>query len=108
MAQEEGLFEVGGNVYTLKLNYKKVKAIESLTGGSFVAEIAKSQGMLSFTMLEAVFAVGLHDTNTETAVKGKKAMDILESLLEDVGYTDVIQVTTAKIEEDLGFLFQGN
>lgn len=108
MAQEEGLFEVDGNLYTLKLNYKKVKAIEAMTGNSFIAEISKSQGMLSLTLLEAVFGVSLHDTNTETAVKGKKAMDVLEQLLNDVGYIDVIQVTSAKIEEDLGFLFQGS
>lgn len=106
MAEQEGLFELEGNVYTLKLNYQKVKQIERMLGVSFVAEISNSGGMLSFSLLETLFAVGLYDTQDEKAVKGKKATDIYEKLLEDVGYSDVMQVAVGKIEEDLGFLFR--
>lgn len=106
MSKQEGLFEVDGQFYTLKLNMQKVKTIERMLGVSFVAEIANSNGMLSFSMLEALFAVGLYDTQDEKAVKGKKATDIYEQLLKDVGYSDVMQVVVGKVEEDLGFLFQ--
>jgi len=106
MSKQEGLFEVDGQFYTLKFNMQKVKMIEKMLGISFVAEIANSNGMLSFSMLEALFAVGLYDAQDEKAVKGKKATDIYEQLLKDVGYGDVMQVVVGKIEEDLGFLFQ--
>lgn len=106
MSKQEGLFEVDGQFYTLKLNMQKVKMIEKMLGVSFVAEIANNSGMLSFSMLEALFAVGLYDLQDEKAVKGKKATDIYEKLLEEVGYSDVMQVVVGKIEEDLGFLFR--
>lgn len=106
MEKQEGLFELEGQFYTLKFNFQKVKIIEKMLGVSFVAEISNSNGMLSFNMLEALFAVGLYDVQDEKAVKGKKATDIYEQLLNDVGYNDVMQVVVGKIEEDLGFLFQ--
>lgn len=106
MEKQEGLFEVDGRFYTLKFNMQKVKVIEKMLGVSFVAEIANNSGMLSFSMLEALFAVGLYDVQDEQAVKGKKATEIYNSLLESVGYSDVMDVTVGKIEEDLGFLFQ--
>lgn len=106
MSKEEGLFEVDGQFYTLKFNMQKVKMIEKMLGISFVAEIANSNGLLSFSMLEALFAVGLYDVQDEKAVKGKKATDIFNNLLEGVGYSDIMEITVGKIEEDLGFLFQ--
>lgn len=106
MGKQEGLFEIDGQFYTLKFNMQKVKTIERMLGVSFVAEIANSNGMLSFSMLEALFSVGLYDVNDEKAVKGKKAQDIYNSLIENEGYTAVMEVVIGKIEEDLGFLFQ--
>src|SRR5690625_2681254 len=100
------LFEVDGNSYTLKFNMTKVKQVERMLNVSFVAEIANNSGMLSFSMMEALFGVGLYDTKDEKAIKGKKAQEIYERLLEDVGYTEVMQVVVGKIEEDLGFLFR--
>jgi len=101
-----GLFEVGDGVYTLKFNMTKVKQVERMLNISFVAEIAQSSGMLSFSLLEALFSVGLYDTKDEKAVKGKKAQEIYEQLLEDLGYTEIMQVVVGKIEDDLGFLFR--
>lgn len=106
MAEQDGLFELDGVYYTLKLNMKKAKTIEKILGISFVGEMANSGGMLSFNMMEAIFAVGLYDTQDEKAVKGEKAATIYNKLLEDVGYSEVVQVVVAKVEEDLGFLFR--
>lgn len=106
MENQEGLFELDGNFYTLKFNMNKIKTIERGLGVSFTAEIQK--GALSFLMLEALFSVGLYDTTDEKAIKGKKAAAIYEQLLKDVGFADVMTLVYAKIEEDLGFLFQGN
>lgn len=106
MEKEEGLFEVDGSYYTLKFNLKKVKMIERMLNISFVAEVSNSGGLLSFNLIEALFSVGLYDAKDEKAVKGKKATDIFETLLRDVGYSNIIEVVTGKVEEDLGFLFQ--
>lgn len=106
MSKQEGLFEVDGKFYTLKLNMQKVKQIESMLGVSFVSEIVKSGGMLSFSLLEAIFSLGLYHTEDERTVRGKKAQEIFNALLENEGYVSVAEVAIAKIEEDLGFLFQ--
>ncbi len=106
MENEEGLFELDGNFYTLKFNMNKIKTVERALGISFMNEMQR--GTLSFILLEALFAVGLYDTVEEKAIKGKKASGIYETLIRDVGIADVIAVTYAKLEEDLGFLFQGN
>lgn len=106
MAEEGGLFELDNEVYTLKLNMTKVKGIERMLGVSFVAEVINSGGMLSFNMLDAIFSTCLYDTKEEKAVKGKKAIDIYNKIIEDIGYTDVMEVVVGKIEEDLGFLFR--
>ena len=108
MANQEGLFELDGSIYTLKLNMNKVESIEAMLNVSFMAEIQRNNGVLSFRMLKAIFMVSLYDTVDEKAVKGKKAMEIYETLLKDVGLSDLMTVTYAKLEEDLGFLFQGN
>lgn|SRR5690625_668053 len=106
MENREGLFELDGSFYTLKFNMNKIKTVERGLGISFMVEMQR--GALSFLLLEALFAVGLYDTVDEKAVKGKKATEIYEQLLKDVGLSDVMTVTYAKLEEDLGFLFQGN
>lgn len=106
MEKQEGLFEVDGQFYTLKFNMQKVKMIEKMLGVSFVAEIANNSGMLSFNMIESLFSVGLYDVQDEQAVKGKKAAEIYNALLKDVGYSPVTEIVIGKIEEDLGFLFR--
>jgi len=108
MENEDGLFELDNNVYTLKLNMNKVEAIEAMLNVSFMAEIQRNGGVLSFRMLKAIFMVGLYDTVDEKAVKGKKATEIYEKLLKDIGLSDLMAVTYHKLQEDLAFLFQGN
>lgn len=105
----QGMFEVGGVFYTLKFNLQKIKMVEKALGGvSFVAELNRSGGVLSFTMLDALFAVGLHDVVADKPVRGKKALEIQEALLRDVGLTDLLEIVSAKLQEDLAFLFQEN
>ena len=104
--ENRGLFEIDGNLYTLKFNMDKVKQIETLLDISFTSEVAKTGGILSFRLLEALFSVGLYDANDEKSVKGKKAQDIYNSLLENEGYMKVAEVALAKVEDDLGFLFR--
>src|SRR5690625_1588645 len=103
MANENGLFEIDNEVYTLKMNMNKVESVEAMLGISFMAELNRNNGVLSFRMLRSIFAVGLYDVNEEKAVKGKKAMEIYDKLLEDVGMADVMAVTFHKLEEDLAF-----
>lgn len=108
MSKEQGLFEVDGNYYTLKFNMNKIKQIETMLNISFMDELQKSNGVISFRLLEALFAVGLYDVNEEKAIKGQKALNIYEQLLKDVGFSNVIAVTIGKVQEDLAFLFPEN
>ncbi len=100
------MFEVDGDVLELRFNMQKVKTFESLYKVSLMAELSQSRGMLSFHLMEGLFSVGLFNTTKETTVKGKKAQEILNKLLEDDGYSDVNAAIVNKIQEDLGFLFQ--
>lgn len=103
-----GLFEFEDAVYTLKMNMNKVETIEAMLDISFIADLQKNGGILSFRMLKTIFSVALYDVTNEVSVKGAKAVGIYERLLHDVGLSTVMTVTLAKVEEDLGFLFQGN
>lgn len=108
MGKEQGLFELNGNYYTLKINMNKVEQIEATLGISFMSEIIKSNGILSIHLLRHIFAISLYDATEEKAVKGRKAQDIFEQLMKDVGYADVSAITVGKIQEDLAFLFPEN
>lgn len=100
------MFEVDGDSMDLRFNMQKVKTLENLYKISLMAELSQSQGMLSFHLMEGLFAVGLYNTTQEIAVKGRKAQDIFKTLLEEEGYADLNAAIVNKIQEDLGFLFQ--
>ena len=100
------MFEVDGDVLDLRFNMQKVKTLESMYKISLMGELSQSQGMLSFHLMEGLFGVGLYNTTTEQAVRGKKAQEIFKTLLEQEGYADLNAAIVNKIQEDLGFLFQ--
>lgn len=102
------MFEVDGDNLELRFNMQKIKTLESMHKISLMAELSHSRGMLSFHLMEGLFTVGLYNTTQETSVKGKKAQDIFNSLLEEQGYANMNAVIVGKLQEDLGFLFQQN
>lgn len=102
------MFEVDGDTLELRFNMQKVKTLETMHRVSLMAELSQSRGMLSFALLEGLFTVALYNVTEEQNVKGKKAQDVFERLLEAEGYANLNAVTIGKLQEDLGFLFLQN
>lgn len=102
------MFEVEGDVLELRFNMQKIKTLETMQRVSLMAELSQSRGMLSFALLEGLFTVALYNNTAEQNVKGKKAQDIFNALLETEGYANLNAVTVGKLQEDLGFLFLQN
>lgn len=102
------MFEVENDVLDLRFNIQKIKTIEAMQGTSLMGEIRSSGGMLSLQLLEGLFAVGLYNTTEEQAVKGKKATEIFNDLMQSEGYANIVAVTVGKLQEDMGFLFRNN
>ncbi|GIO27725.1 segregation and condensation protein B [Ornithinibacillus bavariensis] len=100
------MFVVDGDNLELRFNMNKIKTVETMHKVSMMSELSQSQGILSFSLLEALFTVGLYNTTKETTIAGKKAQDIFESLLKEEGYGNINAAVVGKLQEDLGFLFR--
>lgn len=90
----------------LRLTTGKVKNLERLLDISLMSELRKSTGMLSFSLLEGLFSIGLIDVQEDKPIHGKKATDLLEEALKEHGYMEVNAFCLTCVERDLGFLFQ--
>lgn len=99
------MFEVENEVLELRFNMQKVKTLENMYGISIMAEISKNRGMMSFHLMEGLFSVALYNVTTEQNVKGKKAIDVFNSLMQETGYADLNAVILGKLQADMGFLF---
>ncbi|KYG34909.1 hypothetical protein [Alkalihalobacillus trypoxylicola] len=99
------MFKVENDVLDLRFNRQKMKTLESMYNISLMAELTKNRGMLSLHLMEGLFSVGLYNTSEEKTVKGQKALDIFESLIEENGYVNLNNIIIGKLEEDLAFLF---
>jgi hypothetical protein len=102
------MFEIENDVLDLRFNMQKVKTLENMYGISLMSELSRNRGLISFHLLEGLFSVGLYNQTQEISVKGKKALDIYESLMKEQGYSNLNAIVIGKLQEDLGFLFQEN
>ncbi|MEK3887450.1 segregation and condensation protein B [Bacillus sp. FSL K6-3431] len=102
------MFEVENDVLELRFNMQKVKTLENMYGISLMAELSRNRGMLSFHLMEGLFSVALYNTTQEQNVKGQKAIDIYNSLMQEQGYATLNAVIVSKLQDDMGFLFRGN
>ncbi|WP_040929067.1 hypothetical protein [Nosocomiicoccus massiliensis] len=57
----------------LRLTTGKVKNLERLLDISLMSELRKSTGMLSFSLLEGLFSIGLIDVQEDKPIHGKKS-----------------------------------
>ena len=99
------MFTVDNDILDLRFNMQKIKSLELMHKISLMSELSNSRGMLSIVLLEGLFTIGLFNTTTETAVKGKKAVEIFYSVIEEEGFTNVNAAIIGKLQEDMGFLF---
>lgn len=100
------MFEVNGVEYDLKFNVRKQDEIEKVADVSIMAEFNKTSGLLSLNLLRTMFTAGLVEAETGKPVKGKKALDLFDEVLENNGYQGTVNATLNKFTEDMGFLFR--
>lgn len=100
------MFTIDDVVYNLKFNKRKQMIIEAQTGKSLMAEFNQTSGLVSLGTLQAMFAAALVEENENKPVKGQKAIDIFEKVLDNNGYQSLVTSTVNKFTEDMGFLFR--
>lgn len=91
--------------YELKYNLKTLKIIEKVIGKSLMAEMSKSNGMLSIEDLKAAFSNALYKTEGGK-VSAEHSEKIFEAMLNAKGYVYVNMLIIVTIQEDCPFLFQ--
>lgn len=91
--------------YELKYNLKTLKIIEKVIGKSIMAEMSKSNGMLSIEDLKAAFSNALYKTEGGR-VPAEHSEKIFEAVLNAKGYVYVNMLIIVTIQEDCPFLFQ--
>lgn len=100
------MFTIDDVVYALKFNKRKQMIIETQTGKSLMSEFSQTNGLVSLGTLQALFTTGLVEESENKPVKGQKAIDIFEKVLDNNGYQSLVMAVVNKFTEDMGFLFR--
>ena len=100
------MIEYDGKNYVLKYNMKRIEMIESVTNMPTLAEIKRTEGMLSLLSLKAYVTYAIKEEGDEKFLPPKKGMEIAESLIESNGYVDVCGLVLECLERDCPFFFQ--
>lgn len=100
------MFTIDDVAYTLKFNKTKSNLIERQSGKSIMAEFNQTGGLLPVWLLEIMFANALVEENENKPVKGQKAIDICDKVLEENGYQATLTAVVNKYTDDMGFMFR--
>lgn len=101
------MFELDGKTYELKFNLDRLKVVESYTKKPAVADMISTNGALSINSIECYFGFCLKETNSDTFVPRKTAIEIADKLIEQEGYMKVNNMIFERMQQDVPFLFQG-
>lgn len=101
------MFTVGDATYDLKFTRDRVKLYEAKTGGSLMAEFLNTRGMFPLSTVESIFSVALVDVNNKDVfVQPKKAIEIANAHMDEVGYAAVCVEIVNCLQRDMGFFFR--
>lgn len=102
------MFNIDGKDYELKYSLKRVEMIERATGGSVMASLVNSKGMLSISEVKTFLAYGLKGTGDgDGHISIQQGEKYAEGLIESLGYAPVVAPIMEALERDCPFLFQG-
>ena len=99
-------FEFNGKEYELKYSMKRIEMIESVTDMPTMAALQKYRGMLSLQQLKTYFAYAVKEVGSDVFLKPKDGLEMVETLIESEGYTDVCGLVLQSIQRDCPFFFQ--
>jgi hypothetical protein len=98
-------FEIEGREYELKYNLKRVKMIEAAIGESLLGVMVKTNGCLSLQQLETCASMALREVEGNSFVAQGKGREFVE-VIENEGYTKVLEIVLEAIQRDCPFFFQ--
>ena len=101
------MFTIGDVTYDLHFSRERIKLYEAKTGNSVVSELLATKGMYPLNSIEQYFSVALVDTNNKDVfVPAKKAIQIANQYMDEVGYAPVCTQIVSALQRDMGFLFR--
>lgn len=101
------MFTLNEVTYDLKFTRDRIKLYEAKTGNSAMGEFLQTRGMFSLSSIEGYFSVALIDTNNKDVfVPAKKAIEIANAYMDEVGYAAVCVEIVNCLQRDMGFLFR--
>lgn len=102
------MIEFNGNEYELRYPLGRIEIIETVTKESFMAVLTQSNMMLTIKQLRTYFSYGLRKVGGNGHLEPKKAMEIFDQVLPDIGYTNLLGMVLEAIQKDCPFFFQAD
>lgn len=102
------MFEIDSKKYMVKLSIGKIKAVESVTGRSFMSDWLSSKGMLPISLLESIFRICMYSVEESKYINVTKASELFEKYLNESGYAAAINEVMEAMDRDVPFLLRTN
>lgn len=102
--ESEGDFEVNGKPYFIRYNQARIGMYER-TNKPVVATFIQNGGGFSIDELKSITAYGI-STESGAYIEIKRAREIAQELLEENGYTALLELVSDALQRDCGFLFK--
>jgi hypothetical protein len=103
--EENNMFEIEGKNYTLRYNIRRIELIESATQESMMAELKRTNCLLSLRTLKTYFSYGLQN-ESGNYISPKEAESYAEKLIQSEGYAKLDEAVISAIQNDCPFFFQ--
>jgi hypothetical protein len=101
------MFTLNDKEYEIKLTLQRVANIEKAIGGeAFNHALLANDGVMSLTVIMAVFAYGVIEVGANATVAPQLGRQICEQYLNENGYVSAVNLIHEAAIRDVGFLFR--
>lgn len=100
------MFEFAGRQYELKYNLKRVEMIEDATGVPTLANMQRTGMRIS--QLKVYLGYGLKEAGSDAFVAPKKALDLAEQMIEEMGFANATSLVIEALQRDCPFFFRAD
>lgn len=98
-------FALDDKTYEISFNRKAIRSFER-ANGSLMAKFAQTSGMLATVDVESLLSLGLY-YGDGGKVSPKQSLDVCDALMDEYGYTAVLNAIAEALERDCAFLLRG-
>ena len=100
------MFEFEEKQYELKYNLKRVEMIEDVTGVPTLATMQRTGMRISH--LKVYLGYGLKEAGSDAFVAPKKALDLAEQMIEEMGFASATSLVIETLQRDCPFFFRAD